>query len=263
MPLKLLKYAKIIIIVFLFGCGEGVPDFELVEQDPKVTIHYSLMNGLDAVDIGDSFTDAQGHHLILKTMKMYVSNMSVVSKGQSQELTEVELVNFNENQDGQTNPFVQAYTYIIEPMEIEQIRLSIGLSEDVNSTDPTLLPKDDPLSANAGMYWDWGSKYIFVMLEAGIDLNGDGQYDDDIGFHTGLDELYIEDTESSIVLDLKSFDKDSINIQIDWNTVFPGPESEGYIDLNEAPFVHASGDAEKLELARVFTQNFRRAIGVK
>jgi hypothetical protein len=246
-----------------FSCREDFPAFELVEQEPKIVIHFSLDNTSESFDIGSAFSDNQGWNLQLKTLKFYISDVDLISaNGRVQPLTDVELVNFDDDQDGQINPFRQGYDYIIPKDNYSKFRFSLGLPSLVNQTDPTLLSKDNPLSTNSGMYWDWATMYVFIMLEAGIDTNSDLIYDANIAFHTGLDTLFRPENTYPITFDLPAFAKDTIHVSIDWNELFPtGGENE--IDLGEVPFFHANVDNEALEMSRRFTENFIGSITVK
>ncbi len=245
----------------LSACGSK-PEFELVEQDPKIRIQFEMLNDGQSVDIGDRFVDQNEFNLQLKTMRFYISDLRLVGNDGEQELSEVELVNFNELQDGQVNPFVQGYDFIVKKDVFNELIFAIGLDAEMNSTDPTILPKDNPLSANSQMYWDWGSKYIFIMLEAGIDLDKDGVMDDDIGFHTGLDEQYFGLQDKTISLALDAFEKDTITVSIDWNKLFPTTGANA-IDLDQAPYYHANADQEARDMTRLFAENFIGAIDIK
>ena len=50
----------------LSACGSK-PEFELVEQDPKIRIQFEMLNDGQSVDIGDRFVDQNEFNLQLKT----------------------------------------------------------------------------------------------------------------------------------------------------------------------------------------------------
>lgn len=245
------------------GCREDFPPFELVEQDPKLVLSFSLINADKSLDIGDEFVDQQGWGLQLKTLKFYISDVELSAQsGKKQALSDVELVNFDDDQDGQINPFRQSYSYIIPSDNFAKLKFSVGLPSLTNQTDPTLLTKENPLSTYSGMYWDWGSMYVFIMMEAGIDSNSDGSFDSNIAFHTGLDTLFRAENTYPLTFDLSAFAKDTIHVLIDWNKLFP-TEGNTKIYLAELPFFHANVDDEALEMSRKFTENFITSLSVK
>lgn len=86
--------------------------------------------------------------------------------------------------------------------------------------------------------------------------------DDDIGFHTGLDEQYFGLQDKTISLALDAFEKDTITVSIDWNKLFPTTGANA-IDLDQAPYYHANADQEARDMTRLFAENFIGAIDIK
>lgn len=261
MPLQFNSYSVALLIsLILFGCKSDVPPFELVEQDPKVVLHYSLVNNGDEIGVGDAFKDNDGWILSLSTLKFYLSDIALIEGGELTEISEVELVDIAGQ--GNENGFTNAYTYIIPKGDYDQLKMSVGLRSDLNSTDPTLMAADNPLSLQGGMYWDWATMFVFTMMEAKVDTNGDQQLDETIAFHTGLDSCFRPEETYPLVFNLPAFAKDTIHIDIDWNKLMY-PESGEQIDLSTLPFFHANVDDEALQASRVFTDNFVNAISIR
>ncbi|MEZ4722212.1 MAG: MbnP family protein [Flavobacteriales bacterium] len=261
----LLRWTKISALVALLGlvsCKSTVPEFELVEIEPKIVLSFELVNEGETIDIGDAFKDQEGYNLALRTFKFYVSNIELISAGGAIEnLSSVELVDFNDNEDGGNNMFTQSYNYVIPKGDYTNLRFSVGLPSNLNATDPTTVENDNPLSTLSGMYWDWGSMYVFIMMEAGIDTTGDAAPDANIAFHTGLDTLFRQEQNYPMTFEIPAFAKDSLHIQIDWNKLF-NVEGETYIDLSTKPYFHANTGLEALDMTRKFTDNFIHAIRV-
>jgi hypothetical protein len=260
MPLNLSKYIPILILTALVGCKGEVPPFDLVEQDPKVVLEFNVVNQGEEIGIGDDFVDEKQWQLNLSTLKMYLSDIALIEGGELTELADVELVDLAGS--GSVPGFSSSYTYIIPKGNYDQLRMSIGLPSDLNSTDPTIMPASDPLSLQSAMYWDWATMYVFIMMEARIDTNSDLQYDDNIAFHTGLDTLFRPEKSYPLTLDIPAFAKDTLHIDIDWNKIYHPMEGE-IIDLSETPFFHANLDEEALATSRNFTDNFVKAISIR
>ncbi len=260
MLLNLSKFIPILTLVALVECKSEVPPFDLVEQDPKVVLEFNLVNQGEEIGIGDDFVDEKQWQLNLSTFKMYLSDIALIGGGELTELADVELVDLTG--EGSATGFSNSYTYIIPKDDYEQLRMSIGLPSDLNSTDPTIMPSSHPLSLQGAMYWDWATMYVFIMMEAGIDTNSDLQYDDNIAFHAGLDTLFRPEESYPLTLDIPAFAKDTLHIDIDWNKIYHPMEGEG-IDLSETPFFHANVDEEALAASRIFTDNFVKAISIR
>jgi len=252
------RLAAILLSLLIAGCGEGVPPFELVEQDPKMVLDFGLYNSNTKIEVGDSFIDAEGNNLTLRTFKFYISDVALIAADGTEEiLTEVELVEldrFNTNYDSE-------FEFIIPENDYEQIRFSVGLPADLNATDPTTVSNTDPLSTLSGMYWDWGSMFVFILAEANIDTNDDQSIDGIIGFHTGEDLQYRPRQTYPMTFSIAASEKDSLQVRIDWDALF-SKGSDTPIDLSLIPYFHENQDEESVEMTRQFTDNFINAISV-
>lgn len=257
--MNLSKNIYILVFFALIGCKETVPPFEPVELDPKVVLHFSVVNNGEVIEIGDNFTDADNWNLTLKTLKFYLADIALVSGSEETALSEVELVDLS---GSEATSFNRSYTYIIPKGEYNQLKMSIGLPGDLNATDPTTMPADDPLSLQGGMYWDWATMFVFVMMEAGIDTNFDATLDANIAFHTGLDTLFRPEQSYPMTFDIPANAKDTLFVDVDWNMIYHPMEGTP-IDLSTTPFFHANVDEEALAASRVFTDNFIKAISIR
>jgi hypothetical protein len=253
------RIALILFSFLLVGCGEGVPPFELVEQDPKIVIDFGLFNSDTEIEVGDSFIDIEGNNLILRTFKFYISDVALIAADGSEViLTDVELVEldpFNTN-------YSSEFEFIIPKNDYEQIRFSVGLADDLNNTDPTTVQKSDPLGSLSNMYWGWADMFVFILAEATIDTNDDNSIDGIIGFHTGEDLQFRPERTYPMTYGIAAFEKDSLQIRIDWDALF-SKGSDTAIDLSLIPYFHENVHSEEaVEMTRQFTDNFIHAISV-
>jgi hypothetical protein len=63
------------------------------------------------------------------------------------------------------------------PGDYTGLELGVGVPRPCNGGDPTR--RAFPLNADGGMYWPWGSQYLFVMVEGDI-----------LRLHMGMNDLY-------------------------------------------------------------------------
>jgi len=254
------RYKLMLVIALLIGACSDVPEFELVEQKPKVVVLFNLVNNGQSLRTGQEFTDAQGYRARLNKLRFYVSDMKLVdASGASQSLSDVELVDFEQSKESQAVQFARAYSYIVAKGHYTGLVFSIGLDENLNASDPTTFPNDHPLSVYANTYWSWADMYKFIEMGAAVDTNGDASLDTDIEFHTGTNVLYRPGISCPVMLNLDAFEKDTLWVNIDWNKLFhPGGPND--IVFADAPFTHTVDGPESLELATRFTDNFSAAL---
>ncbi len=117
----------------------------------------------DAVSLNSStHADWQGNTFTITRGQFYISQLTLIHDGgQEMDLSDTYLlVNINNS------------NYPIGDLninELEGIRFSIGVDEDVNHDDPAAWPTDHPLALQSpSMHWGWSPGYRFVALEGYI-----------------------------------------------------------------------------------------------
>lgn len=74
---------------------------------------------------------------------------------------------------------------------ISTISLGLGLTEELNSSDPATFENSHPLSFFQGTYWNMPpASYIFVMAELKADTLGSEEFDLPLSYHLAHKDLY-------------------------------------------------------------------------
>ncbi len=125
--------------------------------------------------------------------------------------------------------------------DLESIRFSVGVEEEVNHDDPALWPMDHPLAPkNPSMHWGWTGGYRFVALEG----NAGATFNTNFEMHGLGDVNYFE-----VALDLDeevNGDQMDLYVRADYNKALED------INVNAGPLSHGEGNEAKKVL-----ENFR------
>lgn len=215
---------RLIPILALFlvftACEEPEP------ENPVLRINFKLAYNGQEMNLYDEVTDSNGDVLKFETLKIYASDFEMDGKNDLG-FPDVQLINFNSSDDR----FVELE---LEPGTYSKLDFGIGLTPDLNATDPVAVPDTDPLSATQAMYWTWASKYIFYKIEGRADT-GNGSFDHFFLYHVGTDDLFRHTQELDINLNLDNGDFRTVDVWIDLANVFEG---DGAISIRDEPASH-------------------------
>lgn len=243
------------------GCkGDPPPE---PEPDPtELTVEVVLMNNGESIALQDEFFDSEGNHVRLLALKFYLADISLKqSDGTYHEVSEIELFDFKPLDESVNTPqWERGYTYEVPAGDYTAIRFGLGVPGELNGMDPAGYGNEEALSIYSNMYWSWASMYRFVILEAQMDSLGGVNFDHDLIFHTGLDELYRADIELPVAFNVEEGTASTIQIGIDWNTLFHNGEQA--IPIESAHITHTTDNTEEFELAKQFTDNFVQALHI-
>nr|PZN23103.1 MAG: hypothetical protein DIU78_14505 [Pseudomonadota bacterium] len=93
-------------------------------------------------------------------------------------------------------PNSHALSLAAPPGAYQKLSIGIGLPAACNAGDPTL--RVFPLNADGGMYWTWGTRYVFLRMEGTRWVEPDWVK---LGYHIGFDESYrAVELEAELVL---------------------------------------------------------------
>lgn len=183
------------------------------------------------VMLGEEYTYPDGTPIKFQLVNYYVTDIALLAPEENKEtlVSEVELIDYAEFYDTATAENGVSITYDdLSPGTYEQIRLGIGLTPDLNGTQPSNYIAGHPLTDN---FWSWARGYVFAKIEAVADLDGDGQFSDKLTYHIGADDLFTTLTVDQPIV----IQKDSplrLIFEIDMEQVL---QRQGdYLDLNEA-----------------------------
>jgi len=251
-------------ILLNFGaCKEDPPAPQPVEKDPIVSIRSELVSQGSVYSIDDEFTDAEGNRVKLVALKFYLADITFIDdNGGRAAVSEIELFDHKPIDAAITTPqWPNVYSYTLPKGTYSAIEFGLGVPGDLNGIDPATYDNDEALSIYSNMYWSWASMYRFVILEAKMDTTGGDNFDHDVIFHMGLDQLYRPNIERKVLFSAEMDSESEVVLQLDWEMVFyQGDEA---IDIRSENITHTADNAEDLDLAARFTNNLVQAISVK
>lgn len=160
----------------------------------------------------------EGMKMKAQLFQFYVSDIELVqANGQAVRLSEIELISFSDdlNEAQAQEGYLRTYADI-PAGQYERIRFGLGISPDLNATQPGNYSPNHPLADN---YWSWALGYIFSKIEGVADVDGDGVFSEKLTFHTGADELYrVLEFEGPFVVPANGDDVE-INFEVDLKEV--------------------------------------------
>lgn len=266
MPLKPNKYTFLILVLtvtILNGCKNDVPEFEIEPIEPTLVLDFHLMQDGKEVALDQPFVDAGGLNVNVVAFRFFISNIQLTNQtGETKLISEAEFVDFEPIDETRNNiQWGKAPLFYVEPDTYTKLSFGIGLPPDINSGDPTAYENEDPLSTYTFMHWTWATMYRFIILEAKADTVAGTDFDYNILFHTGLNELYRDGNEFEFSLELDDFERDTIHFDVDWNTLFyTGSDS---IEIRKESVSHTTDTQEEYDLALRFTNNFIQALSIR
>jgi hypothetical protein len=266
MHLRLNKFFVLLTSVLALsfsGCKEDVPEFELEPIEPTLVLDFHLMQDGKEVSLDHPFLDQGELNVNVVAFRFFISNLQLTNQsGETKLISEAEFVDFEPIDETRNNiQWGKAPLFYVEPDTYTKLSFGIGLPAELNSGDPTTYENENPLSTYSFMHWTWATMYRFIILEAKADTTTGTDFDYNILFHTGLDELYREGNEFEFNLELKDFERDTLHFDIDWNTLFyTGNDS---IEVKKESVSHTTDTPEEFDLAVRFTNNFIQALSLR
>ena len=216
------RFIPILSLLLIFTACE-----ESQTENPILRVNFKLAYNGQEINLYDEVTDSNGDVLKFETLKIYVSDFKVDGEN-NLDFPDVALLDFNSPDDR----FVELE---LDPGTYSKLDFGIGVTPDLNATDPSAVPDSDPLSANQAMYWTWASKYIFYKIEGRADT-GTGSFDHFFLYHVGTDELFRHTDELDINLNMENGDFRTIDVWVDLANVFEN--GEGAISIRDEFATH-------------------------
>lgn len=238
--MKNIFYAIITIAVFsLNSCKEDSDAGEgtlTMKYEAKVNNSNLLLN-TDYTINGDTVK--------FTMLKFYVSDVHILDKDGLNmiEIKDVALVDFNDETSTSFSATLESGAYK-NPM------YSVGLSLDLNASDPSTFASNHPMSLGTSMYWMMSNAYIYFKIEGFRTVNG---LEEPFVYHVGhmvLAQDKMADKSFSIN---KGTTTTLLNI-LDLNNVF------ATIDFDTESETHTMNN---MPLANKMMTNFVEAISVQ
>ena len=262
---KTIKHSWFVFFTFLgltfSGCGGDGDLPEIKVAEPSLSLSFQLSHEGQDVALNESFIDEEGNNVKLVAFKFYMADIKLNAVDSEELISSMELFDAKPFDASISTPqWRDVYEFDVPEGVFNRLEFGIGVPADLNGVDPSTYSNNDPLSTYSNMYWSWASMYRFIILEAKIDTTGGENFDHDVIFHTGLDDLYRSGVERDIDLSFSIGEEQSLSLTVDWDNLFYHYD---YINLKGESSTHTTDSQTEFELAERFTDNFVKAIRVK
>lgn len=124
------------------------------------------------------------------------------------------------------------------------LKLSIGVTPELNKKLPRDFPSNDPLS-NTSHYWESWNSFIFSKMEGVLDTSGLKTFDLGFAVHTGTDSC-LQFVTFQKPITIASNEETQVNLDVDVRRVFS--QSSQFFDLIRSPLNHNPTNLETLKL---------------
>lgn len=237
-----------LMILALTGCQEET-------KTTNVELNFKSYFSQDPLLMYEADYDyAEDMKMRFQLFHFYISDVALLTADGEEKLLDVELVTFK---DVQTQDQAQdGVSFLIENIptgNYQGIRMTIGLTEELNATQPSDYVAGHPLSDN---YWSWALGYIFFKIEGNGDLNGQGTFDEKLTYHIGGD----------VLANVKTFNKDitleqgqdaQLFFEVDVKDILT--RGSEFVDFRTTPQDHTND----MNLAHFMADNFYDALIMK
>lgn len=166
------------------------------DNQPKLTVNFKADYASDPLLMFDRVYDYEDAlKLKFQLFQFYISNLRLIKENESGgteevPVLEVDLISFADvYTDAEAAAGITSAPISIPAGTYSGLKLGIGLTPELNSTQPKDYKSGHPLSEN---YWDDANSYIYFKVEGLTDLDGDGELANKLTFHVGSEVNYRE-----------------------------------------------------------------------
>lgn len=243
-------------IVLLSSCdrtvGSGVP-----EDLANININIKANYGSEPFVVNEVY-DYDGAQIRVQTLQFFLSETSIGTDNDNEEIDEVEYLDFNTlTSQAMAEAGLAIGGGSVPIGDYPGVNLGVGVLPEYNSQTPADFAPSHPLS-ETGRYWvDWNS-FIFLKLEGSMDLDGDGMFDDqNFVYHVGSDPAF-EGVEISESISLAKDQSMDLNLILDVEKLFV--RDGEHLDIQASPMIH---NINQLETGHYLMDNFANALSVE
>lgn len=173
--------------MFIFTACETTNEESRGSLDMTFKANYQ---GAPLVMFDQVYSYPDGSPLKFQLFNYYVSDITLIREEneEGQLVSEVQLIDYSDFFDTATaeEGFKVSFPDL-KPGAYTAVRIGLGLTGELNATQPGDYSPGHPLSEN---FWSWARGYVFAKIEATADLDGDGQFSDKLTYHVGADDLF-------------------------------------------------------------------------
>jgi hypothetical protein len=218
-----------IIAIAIFGLNSCKDEIEAGEG--TLVMKYEAKVNNSNLALNTDYT-INGETVYFTTLKFYVSDVHIHDKDGANEfdLKDVALIDFS---DESTTSFAST----LASGAYKNPMYSVGLSTDLNASDPSSFASDHPMSLGNSMYWMMSNAYIYFKIEGFREVNG---VDEPFVYHVGhmvlaqskMVEKAFSINNGNTTTVLNTLDLNSVFANIDFDT-----ESETHT-MNNMPLAN-------------------------
>jgi archaellin len=227
---------------------------QYIESDysSKVHVKFSPTVGNENFELHKTYIIGD-HKMNFELMKFYVSEMKLVSSDQKEQLKKVSLIDFGKS--ASTNNF----SATVNEGKYDSLVFYIGLTPELNSTDPTKVETNHPQGTESNMYWAWETMYKFLSVEGKFNNKVEDNLNIPFTWHPGKAPLLKRLSFPLTNFKASSTTPQNLTINFDISQISHGPNP---VDLKTETSTHSMTD-EQIILAKKLMSNFVSGISVK
>lgn len=194
------------------GCLKIDPEPPMLT--PSGVVHLMVRPRWDTYSFNKTvtYTNVLAQRVLVQQLRFFLADIRLVSSGEGSLMKDADLFDLTEGP-------VERW-YRVDPGSYHHLHFGIGLPYDLNHTDPSDYPVNDPLGANNGMYWDWAALHKFLIISGHYDtLPGSGLPPFPFNIEPGFDTCYRE-TQLPVALEIGRDDTVELVLDMDLSRFF-------------------------------------------
>lgn len=254
-----------LILLFATACK----DDDCCVTPPPVTDNFKLTFKTKTQDgrlvLFENFTLEDGTLFNMNKLQFYISNIRLLQGSNETKIADVEKVSFETHATAEVAAAGETFTFSETPVgDFDGIRFGIGVEPGLNAIMPGNHPDGHLLNAGIDYWSNWNS-YIFAKIEGYFDANGNeicggGDDDEEVTYHTGMDDLYREKTIPATI-SVSDTEAREVVIIVDVDKIFNAIEA---IDFTTEPVAHSNPLVESFMITtNKVADNFVEALSLE
>ena len=260
-------FALSLFAVLTFSCCKDDDiDCCVMPTDGSLELNFTTQTQDGNMILFQDFDLENGMQLNINKLQFYISDIRLLKGNEEIKIGEVELVTFRTHSNPAVASLGESFGfYEIPPDTYTGVKFGIGVDAELNGNDPTYyagLEGDHVLSSGID-YWSGWESYIFTKIEGFFDRNGNGTAgggdpEEEITYHTGINELYREKTIEANI-DITEGGVFILPLIVDMDKIF---NSAASIDIPNEPVAHSNPLIEEnMIITTKIADNLVEAIG--
>lgn len=250
---KFLFFLPLVAVLLFTSCDDDQPTGD---DNALLTLNFTSTYGDEPLMmLSRSYDYEDDMKLEVQVFQFYVTDITLLNGDQETPIMDVDLINFGDvysNEDALAGKSIAD----IEIPEGNYTGISFGFGVDpvLNQTANSDYNAGHPLFDN---YWGPQTGYIFYKFEANGDLDGNGEFEEQLSIHIGGNKNYNE-LSFEKPLSVVNGSKETLSFNIDLEKILISENGE-YLDFNEVK-IHHNADSPT---ANLLSGNIPHAVTIK